>query len=69
MMRGGQDSCKNFVGNRLPHKVSPDIPPLENHAVDRRPLILRKSSLAVASDVLTRTHEGSFTRHAMEQPV
>jgi hypothetical protein len=61
MMRGGQDPRKNVIGNRFPHKVSPDIPPLENHAVDRRPLIVGKHSSVGASDVLTRTHECSST--------
>jgi hypothetical protein len=69
MMRGGQDPCKDIICDRFLQKIAADISPFKDHAVDCRPLIVRKPSSVGASNALTRTHEGSFTRHAPEQPV
>ena len=55
VMRGGQNPCKHIVSDRLLHKVPTDIPPLENHAVDGRPFVIGKSSIATL-DVSLPTH-------------
>jgi len=59
MMRSGQNPRKDLIGNRLSHKVSSDIPPLENHPVDRLPLIVGKLSAAGTFHILTHRHDDS----------
>lgn len=56
MMRCGQDPRKHSSGNRLSHKIPSDIPPFENHPVDRCPFIVRKPSSACIPDTWTHTH-------------
>jgi hypothetical protein len=60
MVRSGQNPRKDLICNRLSHKVSPDIPPLENYPVDRCPLIIRKYSAADTPHILTHRHDGSM---------
>jgi hypothetical protein len=47
---------KNIVGNRHPQKIPADIPPLENHSVDGRPLMVGKLSGTWNQNVALQTH-------------
>jgi hypothetical protein len=56
VMRCGQDSPKHIVSDRRPHKIAPDVPPLENHAVDGCPLMVGELSITGTQPVGRQTH-------------
>lgn len=61
VMRRSQNPREHIVRDRFSQKIAADISPLEDHPIDSRPFIVRKSSAAVTSNILTWTHEGSMS--------
>jgi hypothetical protein len=61
VMCRSQNPREHIVRDRFSQKIAADISPLEDHPIDSRPFIVRKSSAAVTSNILTWTHEGSMS--------
>jgi hypothetical protein len=51
VMRRSQNPRKNIVRNRRPQEIPADIPPLENHTVDGRTLMVGKLPITGNQDV------------------
>ena len=54
VVRSSQDSCKHIVCNRSLHKISSDVPPLENRAVDGCPFMV--GELSITGNIQAPTH-------------
>jgi hypothetical protein len=60
VMGCSQNPRKHIVRDRLPQKIATDIPSFKNHAIDRVPLIIRKSSATDTPHILMHRHDGSL---------
>jgi len=61
VVRCGQNPRKHIVRDRPAQKISTDIPPLENHAVDRVPLMVGELSSTGTPDIWAHSHDGSLS--------